>query len=55
MICCYMISVDYGSQPQHWLLFDRIVQQLVMQSESGTNHDVTPLKINVKEIVHLYV
>uniref|UniRef100_A0A1B6C417 FH2 domain-containing protein n=1 Tax=Clastoptera arizonana TaxID=38151 RepID=A0A1B6C417_9HEMI len=48
-----LLPLDYGSQPQHWLLFDRIVQQIVMQSETGTNHDVTPLNINVKEIVHL--
>ena len=50
--------MDYGSYPQHWLLFDRIVQQIVLQSE-GTqpnttrNPDVAPIEINVKEIVHL--
>lgn len=51
-------AVDYGSHPQHWLLFDRIVQQIVLQSEgneTGTirNPDVAPIEINVKEIVHL--
>lgn len=51
-------SVDYGSHPQHWLLFDRIVQQIVLQSESNEtglvrNPDVAPIEINVKEIVHL--
>lgn len=50
--------MDYGSHPQHWLLFDRIVQQIVLQSESnGTgfvrNPDVAPIEINVKEIIHL--
>ena len=50
--------MDYGSYPQHWLLFDRIVQQIVLQSEgnkAGTtrNPDVAPIEINVKEIVHL--
>lgn len=50
--------VDYGSHPQHWLLFDRIVQQIVLQSESNEtglirNPDVAPIEINVKEIVHL--
>jgi len=50
--------VDYGSHPQHWLLFDRIVQQIVLQSESNEtgivrNPDVVPIEINVKEIVHL--
>lgn len=50
--------MDYGSHPQHWLLFDRIVQQIVLQSENNEtglikNPDVTPIEINVKEIVHL--
>lgn len=51
------LLVDYGSHPQHWLLFDRIVQQIVLQSETETglirNPDVAPIEINVKEIVHL--
>lgn len=50
--------MDYGSHPQHWLLFDRIVQQIVLQSENNEtgsirNPDVAPIEINVKEIVHL--
>lgn len=54
----YILSVDYGSYPQHWLLFDRIVQQIILQSESNEtglirNPDVAPIEINVKEIVHL--
>ena len=55
--------VDYGSYPQHWLLFDRLVQQIVLQtSQAGQNaeaivsedHDpIAPLtNLNVKEIVH---
>lgn len=50
---CILLPLDYGSQPQHWLLFDRVIQQIVMQSESGIDHDVTPLDINVKDLVHL--
>ena len=47
-----MISVDYGAQPQYWLLFDRIVQQLVLQSESQVDNDVEPLRsVDVKELV----
>lgn len=53
-----MFPVDYGAQPQHWLLFDRIAQQIVLQTESTEsgsprNPDVSPIEINVKEIVHL--
>ncbi|KRT81519.1 hypothetical protein AMK59_5568, partial [Oryctes borbonicus] len=58
---CILIPLDYGSHPQHWLLFDRIVQQIVLQQSDTSdttkvtvrNPDVSPLNINVKEIVHL--
>lgn len=57
---CTLLPLDYGSHPQHWLLFDRIVQQIVLQqvenvreSPSIKNPDVAPIDINVKEIVHL--
>ncbi|GLH09544.1 Disheveled-associated activator of morphogenesis 2, partial [Gryllus bimaculatus] len=50
---CLLLPLDYGSHPQHWLLFDRVVQQIVMQAESGANPDVAPIDINVKELVHL--
>lgn len=58
LIFFFFFLVDYGSHPQHWLLFDRIVQQIVLQSESNEtglirNPDVAPIEINVKEIVHL--
>lgn len=51
----FFFAVDYGSHPYHWLLFDRIVQQLILQNESGEDVDGAPLEINVKEIVQLYV
>ena len=55
--------MDYGSYPQHWLLFDRLVQQVVLQTSqnsqnsdsiSSEDHDpIAPLSnLNVKEIVH---
>ena len=46
-------TVDYGSHPYHWLMFDRVVQQLVLQGETNEDVDVKPLDINVKEIVQL--
>lgn len=48
-----MLPLDYGSHPQHWILFDRIVQQIVLQTETGGNPDVAPINIKVKEIVKL--
>ncbi|KAL0266624.1 UNVERIFIED_CONTAM: hypothetical protein PYX00_009117 [Menopon gallinae] len=50
---CLLLPLDYNSHPHHWLLFDRIVQQIVLQTESGENPDNAPIDINVKEIVHL--
>lgn len=34
-------------------MFDRVVQQLVLQGETNDDVDVKPLEINVKEIVQL--
>ena len=48
-----LLPLDYGASPQHWLLFDRIVQQIVLQSEIQENPDVEAIAINVKEIVEL--
>ncbi|XP_066141423.1 disheveled-associated activator of morphogenesis 1 [Euwallacea fornicatus] len=53
---CLLLPLDYGSHPQHWLLFDRIVQQIILQhsDENGQKDpDVSPLNINVKDLVHL--
>lgn len=55
---CLLLPLDYGSHPQHWLLFDRIVQQIILQQPDSEktvikDPDVAPLNINVKEIVHL--
>ena len=56
--------MDYGSYPQHWLLFDRLVQQVVLQTSQSSqnssegvemedNDPIAPLNnLNVKEIVH---
>lgn len=48
-----MLPLDYGSYPQHWILFDRIIQQIVLQTESGEDPDGAPINIKVKEIVQL--
>lgn len=50
---CILLPLDYGAHPQHWLLFDRILQQIILQSENGNNPDLSLLNINVKELVHL--
>ena len=48
-----LLPLDYGASPQHWLLFDRIVQQIVLQSEMQENPDVEAIAINVKEIIEM--
>ncbi|XP_015832284.3 disheveled-associated activator of morphogenesis 1 [Nothobranchius furzeri] len=41
---------------QYWLLLDRIVQQLVLQTDKGDDPDVTPLNdFNVKNILRMLV
>ncbi|XP_059086529.1 disheveled-associated activator of morphogenesis 1-A-like isoform X3 [Tigriopus californicus] len=48
---CILLPLDYGAQPQYWHMFDKVVQQLVLQSENHEDHDVTMLDINVRELV----
>ncbi|XP_063226391.1 disheveled-associated activator of morphogenesis 1 isoform X2 [Bacillus rossius redtenbacheri] len=50
---CLLLPLDHGAYPQYWLLFDRIMQQIILQAESGENPDVSPLNIRVKDVVHL--
>lgn len=40
-----------GGSAEHWILFDRIVQQIVVQGENGENYDLAPIEINVKKIL----
>ena len=47
----FFFSVDYGAHPQHWLLFDRLVQQIVLQSVTQEDPDLTVMDINVQDIV----
>ncbi|KAL5235210.1 hypothetical protein ACI65C_002620 [Semiaphis heraclei] len=48
-----LLPLEYGSLPQHWLLFDRIVQQITLQTDAGADNDVSPININVKDIIQL--
>ncbi|XP_050698138.1 disheveled-associated activator of morphogenesis 1-like isoform X2 [Eriocheir sinensis] len=41
------------SAPDHWILFDRVLQQLVTQDEDGRDREVALLDINVNSIVKL--
>ncbi|XP_042226159.1 disheveled-associated activator of morphogenesis 1-like isoform X2 [Homarus americanus] len=47
-----LLPTDIGA-PDHWILFDRILQQLVTQSEDGQDREVALLDINVNSIVKL--
>ena len=38
---CLLLPLDYGSHPQHWLLLDRVVQQIVLQGEGQDDPDVS--------------
>nr|XP_045619347.1 disheveled-associated activator of morphogenesis 1-like isoform X1 [Procambarus clarkii] len=47
-----LLPTDIGA-PDHWILFDRILQQLVTQGEDGQDREVALLDINVNSIVKL--
>lgn len=45
-----------GAVLHYWLLLDRIIQQLVLQTDRGENPDVAPLEdFNVKNIISMWV
>lgn len=56
----HCLHLSGGCDGQYWMLFDRIVQQIVLQQNEivegkrkVADPDVSPIQINVKEIVHL--
>ena len=52
---CYTLYllhvVDDKYYAKYWHLIDRLVQQVVLQQSDGTDPDVTPLKIDVDNLV----
>ncbi|XP_077394267.1 disheveled-associated activator of morphogenesis 1-like isoform X2 [Festucalex cinctus] len=54
--CLMMPFKQNTTMIQYWVLLDRIVQQLVLQTDKGENPDVAPLEdFNVKNIVRMLV
>ncbi|XP_072222210.1 disheveled-associated activator of morphogenesis 1-like [Leuresthes tenuis] len=55
----HCLMMQYKKSPtilQYWVLLDRIVQQLVLQTDKGENPDIAPLEdFNVKNIVRMLV
>lgn len=47
-----LLPLDLGSHPHHWLLFDRVVQQIVLQTEDGKDLDAALVEIDVKGLIH---
>uniref|UniRef100_A0A4W6FG01 Dishevelled associated activator of morphogenesis 1b n=1 Tax=Lates calcarifer TaxID=8187 RepID=A0A4W6FG01_LATCA len=54
---CLMMPYKQSSTTlQYWVLLDRIIQQLVLQTDKGENPDFAPLEdFNVKKIVRMLV
>ncbi|XP_077341514.1 disheveled-associated activator of morphogenesis 2 [Lithobates pipiens] len=53
---CLQMNKRNGSNLQHWQLLDRILQQIVLQDESGEDPDVSALEnFNVKNIIKMLV
>uniref|UniRef100_A0A672GLH3 Dishevelled associated activator of morphogenesis 1b n=1 Tax=Salarias fasciatus TaxID=181472 RepID=A0A672GLH3_SALFA len=54
--CLLMPHKRSGNTVQYWLLLDRIVQQMVLQTDKGHDPDVAPLEnFNVKNVVRMLV
>ncbi|NXA35673.1 DAAM1 protein, partial [Eudromia elegans] len=54
--CLQMPYKRSGNTVQYWLLLDRIVQQIVIQSDKGQDPDATPLEnFNIKNVVRMLV
>uniref|UniRef100_A0A8C0IFW9 Dishevelled associated activator of morphogenesis 1 n=1 Tax=Bubo bubo TaxID=30461 RepID=A0A8C0IFW9_BUBBB len=52
--CLQMPYKRSGNTVQYWLLLDRIVQQIVIQSDKGQDPDATPLEnFNIKNVVRI--
>lgn len=51
---CVCADKQSGAVLHYWLLLDRIIQQLVLQTDKGENPDVAPLEdFNVKNIISM--
>lgn len=54
--CLMMPFKQSSTTRQYWVLLDRIIQQIVLQTEKGENPDVAPLEdFNVKNIIRMLV
>lgn len=51
---CLSADKQSSTTLQYWVLLDRIIQQLVLQTDKGENPDFAPLEdFNVKKIVRM--
>ncbi|KAG7328027.1 hypothetical protein KOW79_007971 [Hemibagrus wyckioides] len=54
--CLHMPYKRSGNTVHYWLLLDRIVQQIVLQTDKGHDPDIAPLEnFNVKNVVKMLV
>ena len=49
--CLFVIEDDHGVARRLWQLIDRVVQQISVQEDDGSDPDVAPLDINVNYIL----
>ena len=50
-IFTFFIVDDHGVARRLWQLIDRVVQQIAVQEDDGSDPDVAPLDINVNYIL----
>ena len=61
MIYCYHIIVSFFVVDQrkgaldYWRIIDRIIQEIALQQDDGSDPDIAPVEIHVKHIIEKYV
>ena len=61
MIYCYHTIVSFFVVDQrkgaldYWRIIDRIIQEIALQQDDGSDPDIAPVEIHVKHIIEKYV
>jgi len=53
-VCLYGV-VDAKRGLNYWRIVDRIIQEISLQQNDGTDPDLAPIDIHVKHIIEKYV
>ena len=52
---CFVFAADAKRGLNYWRIIDRIIQEITLQQNDGTDPDMAPIDIHVKHIIDKYV